>query len=94
LADHFRQFQLLIKAAIILPYAKEPCKDLVAFIRSTAKSYWNRLIRGLNRAPEAVGQAIGEPRQTVGGLKAVFLRFLRPITEDRLVLCATRWYNR
>ena len=36
---------------------------------------WNRLILDLNRASEAVGQTIGELRDIVAGLKAVFLAF-------------------
>lgn len=36
---------------------------------------WNRLILDLNRASEAVGQSIGELRDIVASLKAVFLVF-------------------
>ena len=36
---------------------------------------WNRLILDLNRASEAVGRSIAELRQTVSGLKAIFLGF-------------------
>jgi transposase len=34
---------------------------------------WNRLILDLNRASDAVGRSIGELREIVGDLKAVFL---------------------
>ncbi len=36
---------------------------------------WNRLILDLNRASEAVGLSIAKLRETVSGLKAVFLGF-------------------
>ena len=36
---------------------------------------WNRLILDLNRASDAVGQSIGELREIVASLKAVFLAF-------------------
>jgi hypothetical protein len=36
---------------------------------------WNRLILDLNRASQAAGRSIAELRQTVSGLKAVFLGF-------------------
>lgn len=36
---------------------------------------WNRLILDLNQASEAVGQSIGELRDIVASLKAVFLVF-------------------
>ena len=36
---------------------------------------WNRLILDLNRASDAVGRSIAELRETVSGLKAVFIAF-------------------
>ena len=41
----------------------------------SSDTLWNRLILDLNRASEAVVRTIGELREIVGGLKAVFLRF-------------------
>jgi transposase len=41
----------------------------------SSDTLWNRLILDLNRAAEAAVRTIGELREIVGGLKAVFLRF-------------------
>jgi hypothetical protein len=41
----------------------------------SSDTLWNRLILDLNRASEAAVRTIGELREIVGGLKAVFLRF-------------------
>lgn len=41
----------------------------------SADTLWRRLILDLNRASDAVGRSIGELRETVSGLKAVFLAF-------------------
>jgi transposase len=41
----------------------------------SSDTLWSRLILDLNRASEAVGRSIAELRETVSGLKAVFLAF-------------------
>jgi transposase len=41
----------------------------------SSDTLWNRLILDLNRASEAVGRSIGELREIVSGLRAVFLAF-------------------
>ena len=41
----------------------------------SSDTLWNRLIVDLNRASDAVGRSIGEPREMVSRLKAVFLAF-------------------
>jgi transposase len=41
----------------------------------SSDTLWNRLILDLNRASEAMGRTIGQLRETVNGLKAVFLGF-------------------
>ena len=41
----------------------------------SADTLWRRLILDMNRASDAVGRSIGELRETVSGLKAVFLAF-------------------
>ena len=41
----------------------------------SSDTLWNRLIVDLNRASDAVGRSIAEPREMVSRLKAVFLAF-------------------
>ena len=41
----------------------------------SSDTLWNRLILDLNRASDAVGRSIGELREMVSRLKAVFLAF-------------------
>jgi len=41
----------------------------------SSETLWNRLILDLNRASEAVGRTIGQLRETVSGLKAIFLAY-------------------
>ena len=41
----------------------------------SSDTLWNRLILDLNRASDALGRSIGDLREIVSGLKAVFLAF-------------------